>query len=126
MLGVTFSGNRTIEFIDVPDPTPNAGEVVIEIGASGICGSDLHMYRGAKGMTIMGSAADVRVIRGHEPSGVVVARAAGLTDSHARLGSRVMVHHYSGCGYCDHCGSGWSQMCSKQRPVIYGINAHGS
>jgi D-arabinose 1-dehydrogenase-like Zn-dependent alcohol dehydrogenase len=38
MRGVTFPGDRKIEFIDFPDPTPGPGEVVLEIKASGMCG----------------------------------------------------------------------------------------
>jgi D-arabinose 1-dehydrogenase-like Zn-dependent alcohol dehydrogenase len=37
-----------------------------------------------------------------------------------------MVHHYWGCSVCDECRSGWSQMCTKTTPTIYGINAHGA
>jgi threonine dehydrogenase-like Zn-dependent dehydrogenase len=41
MRGVTFPGDRKIEFINFPDPTPGPGEVVLEIKASGMYGSDL-------------------------------------------------------------------------------------
>lgn len=50
--GVTFGGERTVEFIEIPDPVPGLGEVVVEMKASGICGSDLHMYRGPRGMSL--------------------------------------------------------------------------
>ena len=47
MKGVVFTGDRNLELRDFPDLTPGPGEVVIEIQASGMCGSDLHVYREA-------------------------------------------------------------------------------
>lgn len=125
MRGMTFGGDRTIEFIEVPDPTPEAGEVVLAMKASGICGSDLHMYRGKRGMNLLGATSTGPVIRGHEPCGVVAAVGPGVLPTEARVGDRVMVHHYYGCCVCKHCRSGWSQLCDRQTPVVYGIGAHG-
>ena len=45
MRGIVFTGNRQLELRDFPDPTPGPGEVVLEIKASGMCGSDLKFYR---------------------------------------------------------------------------------
>jgi threonine dehydrogenase-like Zn-dependent dehydrogenase len=45
MNGVVFVGNRKLELRDFPDPTPGPRDVVLEIKASGMCGSDLHVYR---------------------------------------------------------------------------------
>jgi threonine dehydrogenase-like Zn-dependent dehydrogenase len=125
MRGMTFAGNREIEFIEVPDPTPGSGEVVLEMKASGICGSDLHMYRGPKGMNLLGATSTGPVIRGHEPCGVVAAVGSDVSERQARVGDRVMVHHYWGCGTCRHCRTGWAQMCDQQQPIVYGIGAHG-
>ncbi len=49
MRGVVFTGGRELELMDFPDPTPGPDEVVIEMKASGMCGSDLHQYPAAKG-----------------------------------------------------------------------------
>ncbi len=49
MKGVVFLGNRELALQDFPDPTPGPGEVVLEIKASGLCGSDLKSYRGPPG-----------------------------------------------------------------------------
>ena len=49
MKGVVFTGGRELELMDFPDPTPGEGDVVIEMKASGMCGSDLHQYRRPKG-----------------------------------------------------------------------------
>jgi threonine dehydrogenase-like Zn-dependent dehydrogenase len=129
MRGVVFAGERKLEYLDFPDPTPGPGEVVLEIKASGICGSDLHFYRAPPGggsTGLPGAAAAGPVIRGHEPCGQVAAIGPGVSPNEAKVGMRAMVHHYWGCTVCEHCRSGWAQMCDRQRPEIYGINAHGA
>ena len=45
MKGVVFTGNRTLEIREFADPTPGPRDVILEIKASGMCGSDLHRYR---------------------------------------------------------------------------------
>ena len=127
MRGVVFQGERQLELMNFPDPTPGEGEVVVEMKASGMCGSDLHQYRRAKGGTAIGglAAATEPVIAGHEPCGVVAAIGPGVSNAQAQVGQRVMVHHYKGCTVCNHCRSGWSQLCQEQAVLVYGNNAHG-
>jgi threonine dehydrogenase-like Zn-dependent dehydrogenase len=126
MKGIVFPGNRELELMEFPDPTPGSGEVLLEIKASGMCGSDLHFYRAAEGGKSLGIMTDGNpIIAGHEPCGVVVARDPGLPDKIAPEGARVMVHHYSGCGFCSDCRSGWQQLCSSGM-VVYGATAHGA
>ena len=120
MRGIAFRGDCTLELVTVPDPTPGPGEVVLEIKASGMCGSDLHFYRRPH------SAATPAVIAGHEPCGVVVAVGPGVVGPHAHVGARVMVHHYHGCTDCEHCRSGWPQMCQTVPVTVYGTDAHGA
>jgi D-arabinose 1-dehydrogenase-like Zn-dependent alcohol dehydrogenase len=60
MRGVVFTGDRTLELANFPDPTPGSGEVVLEMKASGMCGSDLHQYRRPKNQV-------TGTIAGHEP-----------------------------------------------------------
>jgi threonine dehydrogenase-like Zn-dependent dehydrogenase len=127
MRGVVFLGDRKLELREFPDPTPGAGEVVIAIKASGMCGSDLHPYRAvgnAAAALGLGGAGE-RVIGGHEPCGVVVARGPGVTEADAPTGQRVMNHHYKGCGRCKHCRVGWSQLC-RAGIVVYGMTGHGA
>ena len=89
MRGVVFTGDRGLELMQFPDPTPDAHEVVIEMKASGMCGSDLHQYRRPKGQTQAGrhSEKDGPVIAGHEPCGVVVALGAAVDAREARSAS---------------------------------------
>ncbi len=128
MQGVVFLGERKLELQEFKDPTPGPGEVVLEIRASGMCGSDLNPYRAPRG----GGVKDLGmkdlsapVIAGHEPCGVVAAVGPYVSEAQARVGMRAMVHHYWGCGVCKHCRSGWSQLCLKGI-VVYGITAHGA
>jgi threonine dehydrogenase-like Zn-dependent dehydrogenase len=125
MRGVVFLGNRQLELREFPDPTPGPGEVVLEMKASGMCGSDLHTYRATDGPASMGLGRSKEpVIAGHEPCGVVAAVGPGVSEAQARVGQRVMNHHYQGCGVCKHCRSGWTQMC-LQGSIVYGATGHG-
>jgi len=122
MKGLTFLGDRRLAFLDVPDPEPGVGEVVIQVKASGMCGSDLHYYRAAHNPDLPLSA---RMIGGHEPCGIVAAVGAGVPAHVARVGDRVMVHHYHGCAICRHCRTGWPQLCRPGQRVVYSVHAHG-
>ncbi len=127
MKGIVFTGNRQVELRNFEDPTPGPGEVVLEIKASGMCGSDLKFYRSAPGeaMKALGFAPGTEVIAGHEPCGVVVAVGANVNPKQARIGQRVMVHHYRGCGACPHCSTGWQQLCVEGVAEVYGVTGHG-
>ncbi|MCB1742893.1 MAG: zinc-binding dehydrogenase [Gammaproteobacteria bacterium] len=127
MRGVVFLGNRQLEIQTFPDPTPGPREVVLEIKASGMCGSDLHRYRAAPGghpapggRTVQGP-----MIAGHEPCGIVAAVGSAVSEREARVGQRVMDHHYEGCGVCKHCRGGWGQMC-LEGTVVFGSTGHGA
>ncbi|HEX7214679.1 MAG TPA: zinc-binding dehydrogenase [Methylomirabilota bacterium] len=127
MKGVVFLGDRKLELREFPDPTPGPRDVVLEIRASGMCGSDLHNYRAPAqpaGVVAGGIRRQAGMIAGHEPCGVVAAVGAGVTDREARVGQRVMDHHYEGCGACKHCRAGWTQMC-LEGAVVYGSGGHG-
>ena len=127
MLGVTFPGDREVEVLSFPDPSPGPADVIVEMKASGMCGSDLHSYRRPKG-TPMSSRTQLHsgpVICGHEPCGVVVAVGSSVAPARTKVGDRVMVYHYTGCGTCNLCRSGWEQMCQEVPVRVYGNNDHG-
>jgi threonine dehydrogenase-like Zn-dependent dehydrogenase len=127
MRGVVFLGDRELDLLDFPDPTPGPGEVVLEMKASGMCGSDLKHYRRPKGVRQTSGipSATGPVIAGHEPCGVVAAVGPGVDPRQARVGDRVMVHHYQGCTTCSHCRTGWQQLCQRTAVKVYGNNSHG-
>ncbi len=127
MRGAVFLGNRKLEIRKFPDPVPGAGEVVIQMKASGMCGSDLKFYRSPPGeaQKSLGLGGDAEpFIAGHEPCGVVAARGPGVAEREAPIGQRVMNHHYAGCGVCAHCRLTWSQLC-RAGITVYGVTADG-
>ncbi len=129
MRGMIFRGAREIELAHFDDPTPGPGEAVIEMKASGMCGTDLHYYRHgmAASLEMLGLKDRIesdRIIGGHEPCGVVAALGPGVDSKAFRVGDRVMVFHYEGCRHCDHCRTGWTQLCDHGAR-IHGVLAHG-
>ncbi len=126
MRGVCFLGQRKLDFVEFPDPTPGPGDVIVEIKASGMCGSDLNFYRATGHTSALGlGKISGPVIAGHEPCGVVAAVGSAVGERTGRVGDRVMVHHYSGCGVCRHCRGGWSQMCADGS-TVYGVTGNGA
>ena len=127
MKGVVFPGERKLEIREFPDPTPGPGEVVLEIKASGMCGSDLKFYRAVGGPAALGlGTTSGPIIAGHEPCGVVAAIGPGVSERQAKVGMRVMQHHYRGCGVCEHCSTGWMQLCVEGVAEVYGATGHGA
>lgn len=126
MQGIVFLGDRKLELRQYPDPTPGPGEAVLEMKASGMCGSDLRLYRRPAGAGAPASGVKITspVIAGHEPCGVVAAVGPNVVGEQAYVGMRAMVHHYSGCGVCKHCRTGWPQLCQKLS-AIYGFTHNG-
>lgn len=125
MIGVVFRGRSELELKHFDDPRPGPGEVVLRIEASGICGSDLHIFQSEPGRS--GYATIVPdgdpVIAGHEPCGTVVARGAGVTEAQAPDGMRAICFHYSGCGSCSYCWDGRPQLCDDT--IGYGGTGDG-
>ena len=73
MKGIVFLGQHKLEIQEFEDPTPGPDEVILEIKASGMCGSDLKVYRAVDGPSSLGlGGEDKQVIAGHEPCGTIV------------------------------------------------------
>jgi (R,R)-butanediol dehydrogenase/meso-butanediol dehydrogenase/diacetyl reductase len=134
MKGVVFTGHRQLELMQFDDPVPGDDEVVLEMKASGFCGSDLHHYRAERGASLLakgaaflaarGLSGSEPIIAGHEPCGVVAELGKNVNPKSIRKGDRMMVYHYDGCRYCDSCRTGWVQMCDKGS-TVFGHTAHG-
>jgi len=109
MLAAYLPGNSTVEMREVPVPRPGHGEVLLEVKASTICGSDIraiyheHLGKGPEGYQ--------GVIAGHEPAGQVVVTGPGCRRF--RQGDRVIVYHISGCGLCNDCRRGYMISCTS-------------
>jgi L-iditol 2-dehydrogenase len=80
--------------------SPGPGEVLVEMRACGVCGSDLmDWYQGPR----------APIVLGHEPVGVVVE--VGEGDGLPAVGARVFVHHHVPCGECEYCERGYETLC---------------
>lgn len=101
-------GDLRIE--ELPVAEPGAGEVLVAMGAGGICGSDLHYFQD-------GGFGPIRVkepiILGHEVAGTVRALGAGVSE--LSVGTRVAVNPSRACGECRYCREGLKQHCLHMR-----------
>lgn len=123
MPGVVLPGNRQLEVREYPIPTPSYGQVVLQMKASSLCGSDLRaIYRPIE--QGHGPEAYQGVIAGHEPCGVVHSVGEGV--SRFKEGDRVVAYHIAGCGVCEECRKGWMINCyDPQRRKAYGWQRDG-
>jgi L-idonate 5-dehydrogenase len=97
-----------IEATEMPDVGP--GDVLVRLGAAGICGSDLHYYfEGRNGSFVIREP----LIPGHEASGVVARVGAGVTR--VKEGDKIAVSPSHACGRCDYCREGREQLCTNMR-----------
>jgi threonine dehydrogenase-like Zn-dependent dehydrogenase len=92
---------------DRPEPQPGENDTLLEIIATGICGSDLHGYTGETGRRHPGQ------VMGHETVGRVL---EDRTGAHA-AGTVVTVNPVLGCGHCPACAAGASQRCPQRRVI---------
>ena len=105
-----------LSYEDCGEQVPGPGDVLVEIRACGICGSDVHAYLGKHPFV------KYPVTPGHEFSGVVVA--AGDDVEPGLLGSRVCVEPSLACGDCPQCRSGRYNICDNLR--VLGFQADGA
>jgi threonine dehydrogenase-like Zn-dependent dehydrogenase len=121
MQGVILPGGRAVESVEVPVPEPGHRQVLVEMRASSICGSDIRaIYREHLGK---GPERYQGVIAGHEPCGQVVATGAGCRE--IREGDRVAVYHIAGCGVCEDCRHGYMISCRGASRAAYGWQRDG-
>jgi L-iditol 2-dehydrogenase len=110
------AGERQVELVNIPEPAPNNGQVLIKVKRAGICGTDLHILHGR--------FPKVRppVTLGHEFAGVVTAVGEGAPGWSP--GDRVVVETEAiVCGRCPYCISGLTNLCSER--LAYGYSVDG-
>jgi threonine dehydrogenase-like Zn-dependent dehydrogenase len=114
MKAALFYGGRDIRVEEIPDPMPGPGEVLVRIRAAGVCGSDLHPYRGASPWGVV-EPGPRRA--GHELAGTVAALGEGVSG--LSVGQRVGVEpmHLVGCGRCRQCRRGDYHVCPTRGTV---------
>lgn len=100
----------TTEIETRPVPAPGAHEVLVEVRAVGVCGSDVHWYRDGR---IGSTRVEDPLVLGHEASGVVVGVGEGVSPD--RLGARVALEPGVPCGRCEQCRVGRYNLCPGVR-----------
>lgn len=108
------SGPGAMQVQDMPEPELIPGHAVIEVKATGICGTDLHIQAGEYPV-------NPPVILGHEFSGVVSAIASDVSG--IEIGQNVTsIVYFSTCGKCEFCVTGQWNLCSARKSIGSGVN----
>lgn len=104
-----------IESVPVPEPGP--GEVLVEVAACGLCGTDIHL-------AVDGDipVQHTPITLGHEAAGAIVSTGAGVTDF--ATGDRVALFPAANCGDCDFCKAGRESLCDRSK--VYGMARDGA
>lgn len=104
----SFYGARDIRIEQTNDAEPGPGQVLLDVTAVGICGSDLHTYLYGD---IGGVAAQGALTLGHEAAGVVIAVGPDVED--LQVGQRVAIDPATPCGKCERCEAGDVHLCTQ-------------
>lgn len=112
MRAAVYKGKEEIVVEDVADPSLDDGEVLIEVDACAVCGTDLRTYRhGDKKI-------EPPRILGHEFCGTVVESRAG-DEGNVRIGDRVVMYIVLPCGECRYCKGGRANLCVSRTTMSY-------
>ena len=117
MKSAVFYGKHDLRVEEHPMPEVGPHDVLIQVEACGVCGTDVHIYEGDKG------AAEVTppTILGHEFSGVI--REVGSEVKKYKAGDRVCIDPNCYCGACDPCRNGVAHFCENM--MGYGTTVNG-
>lgn len=107
MKALVLEDLRNLHLRDIPEPVIGAHDVLIQVKACGICGSDVHGYDGSTGRRIP------PLVMGHEASGVV--HEVGEAVTAFRLGDRVTFDSTVSCGACAFCLAGEVNLCDSRQ-----------
>jgi len=113
MRAVRYIGERQAIVQERPDPRPGPKEVLIQMKAAGICGSDLHLYRHPRGAFV-----ETGRVPGHEPAGIIAE--VGSEVRGWSIGDRVTAYFRLICGKCHYCRTGRGNVCINRRGS-YGV-----
>ncbi len=114
MKAAVISSPGVVEVATVEDPTPGPRDVVIEVAACGLCGTDLHILQGEFAPTLP-------VVPGHEFAGTIVALGPAVTG--LREGDRVAVDPSLPCHECYYCRRGRGNLCENWAAI--GVSTAG-
>ncbi len=117
MKAAVFYGKHDLRVNELAMPNPKKGEVVVQVKACGICGTDVHIFEGDEGA----AATPAGTVLGHEFAGVVTAVGEGVLD--IAVGDRVCVDPNKLCNDCYYCKSGLGHFCTDM--IGIGTTVHG-
>lgn len=111
MKSAVFYGKHDLRIEERPMPTVGPNDLLVEVHACGVCGTDVHIYEGDKG------AADCppNTVLGHEFAGKVVQIGENVTDF--AVGDRVCVDPNDWCGACYFCREGAAHFCERMKGI---------
>ena len=115
----TAPGPGNLAYTDFKDPDLQPGQVVIEVQATGLCGTDLSLYNWAESM-VRQFKPKPPMVMGHEFAGVVAHVGAGVTG--LRVGDRVTANPMIYCGQCYYCKAGRHSICDNRPQLGLGLN----
>ncbi len=98
---------KRLDIVDLPRPDPGPNDLLIQVRACGICGSDVHGFDGSSGRRIP------PIVMGHEASGVVAGRGSNVTEFVD--GDRVTFDSMISCLECDFCRRGQPNLCDNRQ-----------
>jgi 2-desacetyl-2-hydroxyethyl bacteriochlorophyllide A dehydrogenase len=110
MRRAVFKGPRLLEIEDAPEPVPGSGEALLAVHSVGVCGSDIHGYKGVNSRRSAG------MVMGHEAIAWVKSIEPG--NDGLSPGELVAINPVVGCGACEWCVSGFDNLCEQRR--LYG------
>src|SRR5262247_2952154 len=113
MKAVVFNqhgGPEVLQYVDVPDPRPGYGEVLIEVRATSINHIDIFLRRGMPGVKV-----PLPKIAGCDAAGIV--RELGPGVNTVNVGDRVTINPGISCGHCEFCAAGFGSECTTYRMV---------
>ncbi|RZU39406.1 L-iditol 2-dehydrogenase [Edaphobacter modestus] len=112
MKALLLSEYRELELVEAPLPELAPDEILLQVEACGICGSDVHGYDGSSGRRIP------PLIMGHEAAGVIAKVGSGVTDW--GVGERVTFDSTLYCGSCPYCRRGEINLCDNRQ--VFGVS----
>lgn len=117
MKSAVFYGKHDLRVEESPMPEVGSEDVLIEVKACGVCGTDVHIYEGDKGA----AAVTPPTILGHEFSGVI--KSVGEDVTEYKVGDRVCIDPNYYCGKCEPCRQGIAHYCEDM--TGYGTTVNG-
>lgn len=109
MKALQLTDYRHLEYVDVPVPTPADDEVLLQVKACAVCGSDIHGYVHNNGRRIP------PIIMGHEAAGIITETGKNVKDF--QIGEKVTFDSTQYCGTCENCRNGLTNLCLNRKII---------